>query len=303
MTNKSTDEFNRAIIYDGSIKSLDNIRHVQQFSTIQEAINRAGVGTGKVVVTEAEEADYPIFTAPLDVSCHSSIVEGMGRTHILNASDGTTMDVTAQDVTIRDMWVDNIKSTGHAIDTYSETFLSGIDVDESPNHGIYSNAADVTGSNIWFTNGPFGGSCLVLGAGAADNTFTNVNVGFSNDANDPTHGLLIDGNRNQAKNVTITGVTGTGLVVNGTLNTVSGKIQSAGNHGVEVTANYNILETNVRNPTNNALVLTGASQNVIRGVFHGDIVIDSNSNNNSIIGRCTGAITDNGTGNDTSNVV
>lgn len=76
-------------------------------------------------------------------------------------------------------------------------------------------------------------------------------------------------------------------------------VYGAGNHGAEIAGSHGNYNLSIYSSTGDDLYVTG-DNNTIHVVGDGSVTLASGAENNTLIGRVGGTVTDNGTGNDTS---
>lgn len=243
-------------------------------------------------------------TVDFGSTLHGSVVEGYGHATYLHGSGDHTVDVTDQDVVLKDLWVDNEDAnTYDAVNAFDETELWSVDIDAAGRHAINANAKQVRVHGSQVVGDNVGGSGLFLGASANQCRA----VGFSvHGATGPQHAVeALDGSTDNQVEVYAQNTAGDAVILNGINAQVRALIGACGDRGVEIgsTGAGNFVQAVVQAPTNEALYVDGAN-NLIVGYFNGDVTLSANSSDNVVVGWITsaGTITDNGTNNDTTNL-
>jgi len=270
-----------------------------------------------------------------DVDNATVNLEGSGIGTYIYGSGDHTVDIAGQDVKIEDVWIDQTGTGSYnAINaTGGEVEIASIDIDDSPQYGIYVggnigwihdlrirncgeqirvDADSIEMNNINFCQ-PDNVGVLFLGdkntltnfvveGGASDRAIhigtaaTNNNVSSGQIQGVNNIGIEVDGDRNRISDIMIDRPTSYGIRPDGDGNVFSDiTINDPGDAAISGTGDNNIF-TNVR--VSSGSIQMGGENNVFRNVVvDGDLTFASGSSRCAFYGKVGGTITDDGTMN------
>jgi len=100
----------------------------------------------------------------------------------------------------------------------------------------------------------------------------------------------------------INGPPADGAVIDGNTAIIDLNVAVSNGDNCIVNGDGNVIKISSFGATGNELTISG-SDNVVVGRFGGDILLETDSENNKVVGSFAGSLTDNGTNNDTSDLV